>query len=564
MIVYSQWTAWRENPSNTALSAQEVREAVENRLGKLQKRAYKTARKKLLTEDKTHAFPFGAMRSHVLSCDATRDFLTKMQRGKTPVYVHIQDADFQNLKTQPQFYTCPKGVTPIVDPEEEYLFKRFDALIAHRKQQGVMPLMVGGAHVYTPDEEVQNTTPASRTFTRFGSEMGNGIKHIIGVYEPYGLHFHEPNTLVLSPVSLSLVNKNVEGWDKVMMHFNPSDNPFVFGINSELQEFLRALLKGLSHESHRNLMLFSADAVLATSMKRGGQSRNFAIKFSVSYDEEKQRFLKWSLADICHIHGMPQEIVHPNSWASVLCSGWKADLVQDARTDLANLFNIFDPYKDAQNRTQFWRCLIKMDETLDNSDDIKVVFNILRGKYNKNCRGDIIAFYMLSQAWETAQFMRIMFLDYFEPTYTKRRVPKLRDIRAFLARRRNFSHAAPYPLEPNPFVVEILGLARVPTPYLPSFIAAKVARFLYDQHGTKKKAAEVLGTTSSTLNKVIKQESPRKSKEITKTLSGVRSLYEDESDKARKKREKHTKALAKRWGILSPIFMDQLQELQLV
>eukprot|EP01147_Barroeca_monosierra_P005142 gene5142-8782_t len=530
LVVYSQWTSWREKTMNKDLSAQKIREELQARLEKLSERQRIGARKRLLEQDNSHQFPFGRMRAHVLNYGPSQQFLEAIQmQGKNskPVYVHIQDADFINLQTRPLFYGFQsEAIPPLKNSGQQYLLKRYDTLIYHKHtSSGLMPLMVGGGHVYSPDEKFEGAdkdckdkNKGYKYWTRFASEMGNMIKDDIGLYQPYGIYFHEPNTLILSPYSLGLVNQENKDWKTITSRFKK----FTFGIDSEIPEFSRKILQNIPDDTCRKLMIFSSDTILETSMKRGGRQRNFAIEFCGKYDIASSHFLDWSLSDIGSIHGMPQEVIHPNKWASMICTGWSSHRKIDSRAQMAELFNMFDPYNISGKKTlsSFWRTLIKFDEIIDKKS-IADTFSFLSGAYDKQGQGKLIAFYMLSQAWETGQVMRIMFLDHLsKPANSQLQIPSLRGIREFLASRRNTSSQDLYPVVPSSFIVIILGLDQIPKPFTREHIVAEVVCFAYENNGKNKaQTARDFRVAATTITKLMNEKSPRKSKEIYNALS---------------------------------------------
>jgi hypothetical protein len=109
--------------------------------------------------------------------------MVKFSRGK-PVYFHIQDSDFTNLKTSPQFYSFgTPSEAPIVSNAEEYLYKKYDSLIsAMRRRNGHYPVIIGGAHVYDLAEILDAVCISAKQWTRLCSEMGNILKHILAVF----------------------------------------------------------------------------------------------------------------------------------------------------------------------------------------------------------------------------------------------------------------------------------------------------------------------------------------------------------------------------------------------
>jgi hypothetical protein len=102
LFVYTPWSTYRDGPQGTTPETiiRSIRQLVNaSPIG----RARDTLKSRLVKEDSKHGFPFGAMRTHLLNNNFTKDFVAKFSRGR-PVYFHIQDSDFTNLKASPQFY----------------------------------------------------------------------------------------------------------------------------------------------------------------------------------------------------------------------------------------------------------------------------------------------------------------------------------------------------------------------------------------------------------------------------------------------------------------------------
>ncbi len=271
------------------------------------------------------------MRTHLLNNNCTQDFMAKFSRGK-PVYFHIQDSDFTNLKTSPQFYSFGTPTeAPIVSNAEEYLYKKYDSLIsAMRRRNGHYPVIIGGAHVYDLAEILDAVGISAKQWTRLSSEMGNILKHILAVFQPYGVYFHEPNTMCLAPQTVDFLYGKT---DETPLHFGRlKQNGISFSIDSEVQGFTRSLFDNMDDSTCRDGMIFSSTIVEATSMKRTG--RPFNIRFSGSYDEEIKRFRNWKSDDIVATHGMPQEITDPNAWMCNVSTSFSDHRKKDGTVDL--------------------------------------------------------------------------------------------------------------------------------------------------------------------------------------------------------------------------------------
>lgn len=404
LVVYSQWGAFRESAEDRTLSPQAVRQEIHKRVAELSNDRQKEAmRKRLRAEDATHKFPFGAMRQHTLNVPEAANFLQRMQGkiGRTPVYVHIQDADFIELQTPLLFdRPFPEGALKVEGEEEakavpkkkeeQYLFHRYDQLISfHRDTRRVLPVVVGGAHVYSPEEDIEGASLAAKYWTRFGSEMGNRVKHLSARYGPYGVYFHEPNTLILSPYSLALApNTQLPGWGLLQGRFTQ----FHFGVDSELQTFTRSTFGNVPQSTCQQLMVFSSPTVLATSMARGGAQRNFLLPFKGRYSIEERRFKGWQLADLSALHGMPQEVMHPNKWASMMCTSFAQHRKKDSRSVMAELFNLFDPYHvGASSPKVFYRTLATGGYLIENRERLKTLFAHFKSAYDLLHQGDLIS-----------------------------------------------------------------------------------------------------------------------------------------------------------------------------
>lgn len=476
LLQYNQWIAFRESKARPKFTASQVRKQIWERI-----EAEKNARNKeiilstLIVQDESHSFPFGKMRTHLINLTFSSEFFKRL-RAQSPLYIHIQDSDFTNLQTKPIFY--PIGFQSEVIPfNEHYLFKRYDALIKfHQKQLNILPFIIGGAHIYDPTENLEDNIlnqKKSKLWTRFASEMGNYIKHIIGQYHPYGLYFHEPNTLILDPVSIQQVSSLSSDLEKVKNRIRI--HGIQFGIDSEMQEFTRNLFKDCTDQTCRDLMVFSTDTVLATSMVRG-KNRYFTIQFKGEYNDHTKKFSNWSYKDIKAIHGMSQEIMHTNKWTNNISTSFKQNRVQDARKELAKLFSIFNPHylAMAQNEKympiQFYSILNEYDRRVENSKNtLKEIFSHLSASYNKAQIGNIISYQLVSIAWECGQAMRLMFLSQLQSPI-EQKLHALNDINNLLKRRLNYAKNNGYPA-PNIYVSNLLDLNNVPYTITPLRVA---------------------------------------------------------------------------------------------
>lgn len=232
------------------------------------------------------------------------------------------------------------------------------------------------------------------------SEIDNGLKHIIGQYQPYGLYSHEPNTLLLAPVCIRKlvprITKDLE-----------------FGIDSEIQDLTRKLLKKCSTEDCAELMKFSAFTILATSMKRTGKP--FYRQFSGKWSETSTQFEGWTKADIRRLHGLPQGIMNTNKWANCVATSFAKFRKHDGRSHLAKLYRLFDPYymcdhiKDHDFPNSFYTTLLEYNEKL-NMEEIKNTFQMLSNAYDENT-----ASCMVTIAFNCGQFMCSMYLAHLTP-----------------------------------------------------------------------------------------------------------------------------------------------------
>ena len=482
LLVYFQWTSFRESTKNPRLGAYEVRHSIFDSLNKIPNlRQRETTLAKLKSQDIEHQFPFGRARQFLLQNSKTIEFITALHRNDCDVYIHIQDSDFISYQEKLLFGDF-QGNAPLIPANQNRLLAKFDELIEHqRRQNGHLPIIIGGAHVYSPTEDLQDylvsqggkvslNSPQAKRWTRFASEIGNNIKHILGIQQPYGLYFHEPNTLILSPISATrrLLKRNIpSNWQKVYERLAAG---FSFGIDSEIQEFTRSLFKGIDDETCRQGMIFSSTTVLSTSMKRG--KKPFTLKFGGSYNSQTNQFSDYSEADLRSIRGMSQEIISTNDWGSNVATSFKNHRTSDARKFLYEALRLFDPinFLDPSKPDTFSTGLVFYGQRIqDYQQNIRTLFHNLRGYYNKLNQGDIVALQIITAGWETGQVMRSMFLNNLQPpagTVILAPSRQEQDVQILLAKRFNFTA-----IDKNQFVFELLGLTpmvRNLTPILPA------------------------------------------------------------------------------------------------
>jgi hypothetical protein len=479
LLVYFQWTSFRESKSNPHLSAHEVRRAISDRIVG-NERQKDVIRNKLNDEDATHQFPFGKAREFLLQNSASQKFIADLHQKDCGVYIHIQDSDFGPLQENLLFgdFQGDEGKRPISAGHNRLLAK-YDALIAHHQtKNGRSPIVVGGAHVYSPEEDLKDYLTGSgklkpsldrssaKNWTRFTSEMGNNIKHIIGQQQPYGLYFHEPNTLILSPFSAKslLVRETLPEWRNI---YTRLAGGFSFGIDSEIQALTRSLFKGVSDSVCRQGMVFSSPTVLSTSMKSG--LKPFTIKFGGEFDAKTRQFVRPTKADLKAIRGMKQETITTNDWGGSIATSFASHRVSDARPHIYAVLRPFDPieFLDPADSTSFLSTLIEYDQRIqERRVAIGETFRNLQRLYNKQGRGDEVAFQIISAGWETGQIMRSMFLNHLQPpTGVVIPAPSSVDqeISLFLSKRFNFVVDMP-----NPFVAELLGLTLLGKTIMPA------------------------------------------------------------------------------------------------
>ncbi len=509
LFVYTPWSTYRDGPSEE--TPVNIIRNIRLLFDGLNERQSDALRKKIKEQDDTHGFPFGAMRTHLLKNEFTDAFVKKFSRGK-PVYFHIKDADFKDLKTVLQFYAFGSPTEPtIVNADEKYLYAKYDSLISSmQKRHAFYPVIVGGAHVYDPAEELDGVGISAKQWTRFASEIGNMIKHILAVFQPFGVYFHEPNTMCLAPQTVRYLPKSRNPHPILSRLMKDG---ITFGMDCEVQDFTRDLFRGMSDNDCRNGMIFAPNLVLATSMKRAG--RPFSIKFRGGYDQLSKKFRNWKNTDIKAIHGMPQEIIDPNAWMCNVTTSFATHRKADRRTLLCTLFSAFDPHalsganaKYAPSR--FYEILIGYEgEITRQKQTIKDIFQNLLAAYDELGQGKLIAFYMLSAAWEAGQTMRIMFLDHLNappmPAGRILTIPNLTDTRKLLADRLNYRSDRGHPF-PNANVISLLDLDGVPRRISASDMLVTLVKAVYKQTKTYKKTEEIIGMSPAVVSGILKDE----------------------------------------------------------
>lgn len=545
LFIYTPWTAYRDAPEEMIpediirnikqLSDQLIQQSKNPKLTDRQKENILKKVEKIDTEDRTHGYPFGKMRTHLLSNQYTKDFVNKFS-NKSPVFFHIQDADFTNLQTYPLCYDFGAPTELPLIKDTNYLLRKYDYLIAAmHNRNNCFPAIVGGAHVYDPEEELGNISKHAKKWTRFASEMGNLIKHILASFQPYGLYFHEPNTMCLAPQTIKYLyyekEKTIPAFLKRLQ-----DNGIEFGMDSEIQDFTRTLFHGLNDDLCRMGMIFSPQLTLATSMKRSG--RPFNIRFSGTFDSSSKKFNDWERDDIVAIHGMPQEIIDPNGWMCNVTTSFAQHRSSDSRTILCNLFSIFDPHALTGIQyapSGFYEILVKYKKIIDEQKtEIKSIFQNLLTAYDKLGQGNLAAFYILSAAWEAGQAMRIMFLDHLEapkmPANKKLILPLLVEERKVLADRINYKLDNKSPFS-NPHIISLLDLDKIPKNICISDMLLYLINITYKHTGTYKETGEIIGMSASTISKIIKDQSVSPTaRNKYKSRLGVDDLNKEFSD----------------------------------
>ena len=504
LLMYTQWTAWR-SLRGLNVGSQAVRKSIFEYIDALQNdRQKESAKNELRLNDPEHSYPFGQMRTHLLNAPASLKFISDLHSSSTGVYIHIQDSDFINLQEKPIFLMPSSIVT------KDHLFKRYDQfLLSHKNSVGVLPVIAGGAHVYSLEEDISDhlnvlqkkpslraikkNIDASKAWTRFISELGNAVKNIISAYQPYGLYFHEPNSLIMSPESLEIFKIKLPGYSKIK-----------FGINSEMQEFTRDLFKSLSDENIRKLMAFSAYTILSTSTK--SSNKTFAIRYSGDFDLATKKFSGWTQDDFMAVRGMHQEILAGPEWRDSMCTSFANHLVKDARAKISELFNLFDPYtltltQETQGAYQInFNNVIRSYQDLLSTEKIRDLFSQLDALYDKQKQGQLVSFYILSAALETGQMMRMMYHDHLASSV---RIMGKDSIKTQLVSRLDYAREHGHPA-PNAQVLTLLGLDKVPYRIKNEAIVQEIVKAVYAVHKDINKTAEALKTSPKSVKKILK------------------------------------------------------------
>jgi hypothetical protein len=212
---------------------------------------------------------------------------------------------------------------------------------------------------------------------------------------------------------------------------------------------------------------------------------------------------------------MPQEIIDPNAWMCNVTTSFATHRKADRRTLLCTLFSAFDPHalsganaKYAPSR--FYEILIGYEgEITRQKQTIKDIFQNLLAAYDELGQGKLIAFYMLSAAWEAGQTMRIMFLDHLSaPLMPAGRIlviPNLTNTRKLLADRLNYRSDRGHPF-PNANVISLLDLDGVPRRISASDMLVTLVKAVYKQTKTYKKTEEIIGMSPAVVSGILKDE----------------------------------------------------------
>jgi len=179
LLIYCPWTTFREVKDKKSMTAYQVREQMFE-AATSHPEITSQILDKWNEEDKKadHQFPFGPARNFLLNNQWTQKFISSLALGDHPVYIHVQDSDVVSFQETLMFTNFQnKDVAPLIPDSVECLLDKFDIVIdSKRKQNGFLPIFVGGAHVYSPDEDLSKqeiTSDAAKYFTRFGTEMSN-------------------------------------------------------------------------------------------------------------------------------------------------------------------------------------------------------------------------------------------------------------------------------------------------------------------------------------------------------------------------------------------------------
>jgi hypothetical protein len=496
IVIYYQWTTYRDlKRKEDNLTAQQVRQLLF-----MLTEFNPKLRQNVLDEDEelNHTFPFGQARNFLLNSNDSQNFISSLHQNDCQVYIHIQDSDVVSYQQNPMFTDFLLGDNPLIPHKTEHLLDKFDILIDHlEKQNGFPPLFVGGAHTYSPAEDLSDLddtrfkkfkTSTSKWFTRLANEVSNTIRHFVGQQQPYGIYFHEPNCLVLSPPSAKRTMENHEHLpEDIRTACQRLAEGFKFGHNSEMQGFTREVCKRLSDESCRKVMIFSASIVLATSMKRG-KKKPFTVEFDGEFNSGNGRFVDWTKNPLTSMNSMSQEVIHTNKWKDMIATSFTSHL--KSNTNAANFIiearNLFVP-KLTESQS-----FLPTDSEEEQKTKASKLFHWLTESYN-----EMVAFQILTLAWETGQLICLVLSKHLtnQPTSEKDR-----NIIAFLSKRISYEEVGK-----NPFVLELLKVRFIPTTVIArEDKALKVAKYLMKVFkNNKSKTAKALKIEPQTLNKLL-------------------------------------------------------------
>lgn len=372
VIAYFCWQAnWINRKTSEKIDIKQVNEEFFKLSSVNPSRAHRLKR----YECKRAHFPFGEARTFLYNLASVQKLFQVMKErtnvhGGAKLYLVNQDSDYIELNHSPIFYPLLQlastknnmlsktlyEIKSSSDAREMLLEKCDKAIKQFHNEQRRYPEFFGGGHNYSPNEDLPEITKtrgfseldinACKMWTRFGSELGNAVKHLIGQYNPYGLYFHEPFTI----------------------HLWQSNRPIKFGPSSEMQDYSRKKLKN-NRENTKDYAKYHAGMTLTSSQKRAPTEEQFLRKFKGQY--YKGKFYGWSCQDICQLQDMPQEIFTSNEWANVIATSYdwakkitngsvkskdvrftsnmqlwnlKCGKPWDARSVLAWLYNLYDPH----------------------------------------------------------------------------------------------------------------------------------------------------------------------------------------------------------------------------
>ncbi len=494
MVVYYQWTTYRDLPyqiDTDNLRAQKVREE----LFKLISTDREVLQYMLDEEEKAnHKFPFGSARNFLLNNNDSKKFVSSLHQNNCQVYIHIQDSDVVLYRQNLIFTDFLLGTTSLIPRNIKHLLDKCDILIDHvENQNGFPPLFVGGAHTYTPAENLtdlgdQFNTLTSKYFTRFVSEMSNIIRHMVGQQQPYGIYFHEPNCLVLSPPSAKRMETHERLPEDIKTAYKKLTEGFTFGNDSEMQGFTRKIFTGLDDNACCKGMIFSATIVLATSMKRGNKGP-FTVEFDGKFDPSILRFCGWTKNPLTSMNSMSQEIIHPNKWVSMVTSSFTSHKKRGSLSLITNVLKLFTPI---MTPSKSFESPYSEEEQKTKASEL---FHSLTGNYN-----EMVAFQIMTLAWETGQSIRLVLSKHLTNQPTSR---KDQNIIAFLSKRINYEEVGE-----NPFVLKLLE-----RDYIPKTIIVREDKVLeFAQYlmkvfkENKSKTAKALKIDPETLNKLLSDD----------------------------------------------------------